>query len=472
MALSRRQFIVRGGGITGGLLGTSLFGNPFLRRAFAESIGDRYLVVVNLDGGNDGLNTITPVANGATASLRAAYEAARRAGSGGLRLAPNQLLTTIAPGAPALVDAGSGTPLGFHPGLVGLRNLFDLGKVAVVQGCGYPDHSLSHEQARRFWERAVPESTGIGSGWIGRHLAGHYGGSDIPAVNIRSSVSGDFQQSATSVLTLGRVRDFRFPFDSGFGSDVEFKRTALLALSEEAVASGNAALAYVGASDRATLLASASYPPLHDLYENDRSAFDRVYDDLDTSTARDLREVAKVIYGVESGVPNVAARFFEVRNGGYDTHSDQGAGEPDGQHTRLHREVGDALEAFYHDCADMGVADRLCIVMWSEFSRRIEQNDNGTDHGTHGPAFVIGGAVNGGIYGNHPDIGTLDSKGNTIYSQNDADSFRSTDFRDVFGTILRHWLNLADPEIIFPRDDWGDPNRYWEVPDFDLPFLP
>jgi uncharacterized protein (DUF1501 family) len=193
---------------------------------------------------------------------------------------------------------------------------------------------------------------------------------------------------------------------------------------------------------------------------------------LNTGTARDLREVAKIINGVRSGVPNVNARFFEVRNGGYDTHSNQGTGGTDSQHYRLHHEVGDAVELFYNDCADMGVANKLCILVWSEFSRRIPQNDNGTDHGSQGPMFVIGGTVNGGVYGNHPNItpAALDDNGNTVYSQNPGDGFRSTDFRDVYGTVLKHWLNMPSPLSVLPLDS-GNANDYWTVPDFDMGFV-
>jgi uncharacterized protein (DUF1501 family) len=116
----------------------------------------------------------------------------------------------------------------------------------------------------------------------------------------------------------------------------------------------------------------------------------------------------------------------------------------------------------------MGIAHKVTTVVWSEFSRRINQNSSGTDHGSHGPMFVIGG----GVYGNHPNIGALDTRGNTKYSQDNAAPYRSTDFRDVFGTILKHWLNLGDPTTVFPVDSFGDPDNYWENPDFDLGFLP
>ena len=126
------------------------------------------------------------------------------------------------------------------------------------------------------------------------------------------------------------------------------------------------------------------------------------------------------------------------------------------------------------------VADKTTVLIWSEFSRRIEQNDNGTDHGSQGPMFIIGGKVVGGVYGNHPNIAEAaqDDQGNTFYKQGGT-PFRSTDFRDVYGTILKHWLNMSPAVIssaVLPTDvvpPMGDVNDYWTSPNFDLfSFLP
>jgi uncharacterized protein (DUF1501 family) len=186
--------------------------------------------------------------------------------------------------------------------------------------------------------------------------------------------------------------------------------------------------------------------------------------------------MAQIVYGVHTSQPGVSARFLQARQGGYDTHSDQGLGTAGDRQYDLFREFGDAVELFYRDMEDIGIANDVCIVVWSEFSRRIPQNDNGTDHGSQGPMFVIGGSVNGGVYGNHPNIASaaLDNQENTPYSQAAGDGFRSTDFRDVFGTVLKHWLAIPEPTIlasILPPDA-GDPSTYWTDPDFDLGFLP
>jgi uncharacterized protein (DUF1501 family) len=475
MAITRRQFLQRTGVGAGGLLlAPNLFGNPFVRTALAN-IGSRYLVVVFLDGGNDGLNTIVPYDNGG--GLRTHYNAQRGTGNGGLQLAPGSLLV---PGGPSFVDVNTTAQLGFHPGLVGLANLYALGKVAVIQGCGYPDYSLSHEASQIVWQTANPTGNSLlaGTGWAGRHLAAVYGPSDVPGVTIGSTVAGEFRQTATSVLTIDRVRHFGFPYDDydGMGSDTLAKRTAFDESYVAAAASANPRLAYLGTAGNATLLSSESYPPLFDVYTTARQQWYDDYSALDTSAGRKFREMAQIVYGVHTNQTGVAARFLQTRQGGYDTHADQGTGNAGERHYDLFRELGDAIELFYADMADIGIADDVCVVVWSEFSRRIPQNDNGTDHGSQGPMFVIGGSVTGGLYGNHPNIdpNALDGQENTPYSQAAGDGFRSTDFRDVFGTILKHWLGLPEATIlsgILPLDA-GDPATYWTVHDFDLGFLP
>lgn len=474
MAITRRQFIRRTGLATAGtLLGPGLFANPFVRRAFAD-LGDRYLVVIFLDGGNDGQNTVVPVDNGPLGgTLRDDYEAHRFLGGGGIRLTPAQLAATQIG-----IDPNTEAQLALHPGLIGLKQLYDAGRLAVIQGCGYPEYSLSHEEARIIWQTGNPLRNGAlsGTGWVGRHLAATYGGSQIPAVCLSDSISPDFRQSTTSVLAINELENFSFPWD-GYGSDEAAKEDAFQALYASASAGTQPTQVFLGNAGNATLGSTSNYPALHGLYEADRSAFSELYANIDRSTAYDLREIAKMIYGVSNGAAGVSARFFRFSNGGYDTHSDQGGAT--GQHYDLHRELGDSLKVFYDDLADMGVADKVLTVVWSEFSRRIEQNGSGTDHGSQGPMFVIGGAgaLNGGVYGNHPNIedADLEDDGNTKYRQIGL-PFRSTDFRDVFGTILKHWLNMSQPQILsdilIPDPLAGE---YWNTTNginLDMGFLP
>ena len=398
MAITRRQFIKRTGLATAGaFFGPSLFGNPFVRQAMAQTIGDRYFVVLFLDGGNDGFNTVVPYGAG---TLRTAYETYRNAGS--LQLLPGDLDGTIPGTGGTLIgnDFNTGEQLALHPGFNGfpgvsagaggLKAIYDAGELAVIQGCGYPEYSLSHEQARAIWQTANPLGVSgySGTGWVGRHLQSEYGAADIPSVNIESGVAPEFRQTTTSVLAIESLEDFGFPYDLEYPDDATLKEAAFNALYGGAQ-SGQ--LSYVANSGLATLASTNSYPPLHALYATDRSVFNDLYDGVDRGTARDFREIAKIIYGVHTGQPGVSARFFRLSNGGYDTHSDQGAAQPDGQHFLLHAEIGAALKVFRDDLTDMGVWDKTCVLVYSEFSRRIPQNNNGTDHGSQGPMFVIGG---------------------------------------------------------------------------------
>ncbi|MCX8073143.1 MAG: DUF1501 domain-containing protein [Candidatus Binatia bacterium] len=470
MSLSRRDFLIRSGLLAGGLMAQGLWNRALVRKAWAD-IGDRFLVSIFLDGGNDGLNTVVPVANGTFANFRTSYETLRRSGPGGLRLSTSVLAPlAIAP------DPSTNTPLALHPGLEGLHRLYQLGKVAVIQGCGYPEYNLSHAVSRSIWETGTRAA--MGGGWLGRYLASRYGASDIPALSVGYWMAGELHQQATSVLTASRLSELEFPLDDWYPADDSDKIAAFQAVYAAAQASAQPLLRFVGNSGQATLTATQAYPDLDGLYNTDRPSWLQQYDDLDSGTARRLREVAKVIYGITQGVPNIAARHFALANGGYDTHSNQGTVGANEAHYELHREVGDALELFYHDLDDMGVADKVLVMIWSEFSRRPQQNDNGTDHGSQGPVFLVGGRINGGVYGNHPNIsdsrvlnpGATWDDGNTKYSQDNSDPHRSTDFRDVYGAILKHWLAIPQTEILASllQPDIGDPAQYWTAPNFDF----
>ena len=492
MAMNRRQFLKRGGATAGGLVGSSFFGNPFVQRALAETIGDRYFISLYLDGGNDGLATVVPYDNG-SGTLRTDYETARLTGVGGLRLDAGpggsgiDGLDQAMPLSP-FADPNTGAQLSFHPGLTTLRDLYDAGNVKVIQGCGYPDPDLSHAVSTNIWETADPFNALAGSdGWVGRHLADEYTPTEIPAVVVDNRIGGEFEQSGTSVLAINRLSRFGFPFDAEYPDDDAAKQAAFDAIYSEVATSGMGSAQFVGSTGLATAQSTQSYPQLHDDYVAERPVFNDLYSDSlaggGTSTARDLRDVAKIIYGVAKGVPGADARYFHVRNGGYDTHSDQGGGDPTGRQYRLHTEVANAIKLFLDDITDMAsgqsdgrqnLPDKICILVWSEFSRRIPQNENGTDHGTQGPMFVIGNPVNGGVIGNHPNIDPLvtdANQGNTPYSQ--AGAFRSTDFRDVYGTVLKNWLNvpLATVQALLPADTQPDPANYWTVQDFDLPIF-
>ena len=496
--MDRRRFLARTGWLTAGaLLGPGLFSHRVVRGALAAQ-GDRYLVSLVLDGGNDGLNTIVPMTDGA-GSLRSDYAAARLDGEGGLRLpvdGPRGLLPLSIDGLSGR-DPNTGAELGMHPGLAGivtgvvedsgdpgfggLHALWSAGKVAVVQGCGFPDYDLSHEEARRVFQSANPRglSALATTGWLGRTVAQPsfgFGPTDVPALNLRESVAGEFRQYDTSVAAARRLSDFNMPRDvSAYASDHAAKLAAIQALYA-AQSSRPGPWRELGDAGTATFRSMDVFPAASRLYLADRTAWSAGYDAMGLGTGRDLREVAKAIYARESGDERVQVFAFRADNGGYDTHSDQGGADAAGQHWALHAELGASLKHFFDDLADMGggVEERVAVLVWSEFSRRVRQNETGTDHGSQGPMFIVGGGVNGGIYGNHPNVAATDlgSDGNTRYRQGTHD-FRSTDVRDVYGTLLSKWLGLPEAVILDPasgilRLDDGPAEDRWTVADFDL----
>jgi uncharacterized protein (DUF1501 family) len=470
MAITRRQFLGRGSALVGGLSSMGLVGDLFGRVAHAQVGGTpRYFISFLLDGGVDSLSTLVPVEDGTTGALRSNYELHRREGSGGLRIPAADLLV---PGGPSLVDVSTGSQLGFNNALSALAGFYEAGKVAVVQGCTYPDPSLSHDTSRKIWQwGGRPMGAGV-TGWLGRQLEHEgYGSTDIPVFSLGSDPR-EYQQTSTNVLASSSVRGLAYASDYRNGSDTAAKLAALSSLADSSVAAGGSLAASVGATSGASLAASQNYPPLHDLYRADRPGFDEAYDAVGGGPARYLKEVAKVIYGQKTGIAGVGAQYFRVRQGGYDTHSNQGTNAPGGRLFDLHKEVDDALGVFLADIADMGseIADGTTICLYSEFGRRIPQNDTGTDHGTGGAMYLIGNRVQGGLYGNHPNIAeeALD-RGNTAYSQNPTDPYRSTDIRDVYGNMLAGHFEMgpADIAALLPADV-GDPDTYWTNPNFDL----
>lgn len=464
MTISRRRFLQ--GTAAGALLGPTVFNHLLVRRALASPGDDRYLVVIYLDGGNDGLNTITPLDDGG-ATLRQAYESLRQPGVGTIGLPIDVLL-------PIGSDPNTGAALGLHPALRGIHDLHsEKGCVAFVQGCGYPNYSLSHSTSKRTWQLGRLATPNQVSGWLGRHLAAAYGPSDVPGVTVDISLAPEMRQFTTNVLSMRGVADMSFPYDAAAPSDVAAKRAAFEATCLGAMADAQAQAAFAARGGLVALTSGESYGAAGDLYESARPSWNDRYDALNRRLGDDLREVAKVIYGVEQGVPNVTARFFQCRSPGYDTHADQGGASLDGRHGSLLAELGDSLKVFYEDLEDIGAADRVLVMVWSEFGRRPSAR-TGSDHGSQGPMLLIGGDVAGGVYGNHPNLAPLSlaSDGNTPYSQATGDPFRSTDFRDVYGSVLKQWLGVAHLDVLdlLPVDA-GPASSHWTAENFDLPLF-
>ncbi len=401
---SRRGFLRSVLGLTS-LVAASGGGVPaILLRAAAASErkpkpGDRVLVVVQLAGGNDGLNTVIPFGQDAYYRLRPSI--------------------CVGPGSALKIADG----IGLHPALDGFRKLHDAGRLAVVQGVGYPNPDRSHFRSTEIWETADPEGDPRfrRTGWLGRALGSLPPGAD-DALEIGSrepslalAAEGRTVPSLVSLESLARGSGaaddpLRGALDAAFGRreedapDLAFLRD-----------SGRRALE----ADR--LLARA-------LDEKKRPASGAEYPGF--ALAEKLRDVAAAI---ASGFP---ASIYYVSMSGFDTHARQTR-----QHELLLAELSQSLSAFVADLASRGHGERVLALTFSEFGRRAEENrSGGTDHGTAAPLFLASAAeeLRGGLHGAHPSLDDLDQ----------GDLRFHTDFRRVYATVLEGWLGIDAAPVL------------------------
>ena len=339
----------------------------------------RILVVIQLDGGNDGLNTVVPYGDEAYAKNRKT-----------LKLASDRVIK---------VSAG----IGLHPAMGQAGKLLESGRLGIVPGVGYPNPNRSHFASMAIWQTArLDEEEHGGPGWLGRGLDSTPGASStfIGAGSIPAAIRG--RRAVAS--SLERIDDL----------------TLDPAVARPNVASdGDDLGAFVL---RSTLDAYASSDRLAELAK-DRSSAARY---PDTELANRLKLVARLIKG------GFDSRVFYTSQGGYDTHAQQS-----GAHFGVLGELSGALKAFLDDMTDSKLADRVLVLCFSEFGRRVLENGSGgTDHGAAGPVFLAGPAVKPGLLGAYPSLTDLDN----------GDLKMTVDFRRVYATLLKSWLGL-------PADD-------------------
>ncbi len=384
--------------------------------------GDRILVIVQQSGGNDGLNTVIPFTD-------PLY-------NGGV-LRPN--LHIVSGLDPTTIDGLNA----FHPKLVRLKDWFDEGKVAIVQNVGYPNPDLSHFVATDFWEfgNSPGSENHSQSGWMARFIDNQCAGmpaEDIDPLTMLAAriiqVPGTFHGSP--LYTPPAVLDFDFykillPEQGEWGQHIE---NYIRQMTNLPVVNPN--LDFV---QRAANLAQAS---TDDIAEASMVPEINVYPI--GQIGEGLGMVSKIIRG------GFGTKVFYVSQGGYDTHANQFAGDDPtnlGDHPRLLDEFDQSLDAFLKDMEASGNLDRVCIMTFSEFGRRVDENGSkGTDHGAGNSLFVMGGRVLGGVYGGQPNLSDL-IIGNLKHS---------VDFRSVYSRILLDWFNV-DPEPIFGATDYNDP---------------
>jgi uncharacterized protein (DUF1501 family) len=364
---------------------------------------DRTLVVVELGGGNDGLNTVVPMADPAYRTLR-----------------PTLGVTD----AVALDDT-----IGLHPGLAKLAARYRAGQVAIVEGLGYPDPNLSHFASLGYWWSGVPGESGR-AGWLGRYLDGTVGFDDpLAAVGIGPVPSPALlgnRSFATSISDATGLAP-RLP------AWVDTPDDLLAAWGRFAPAS----------PDPATLLGGVQQAIKLTVEARDELAGTLVAPDSGTAAAPSAgygqAATASAALGLAAHLVlgDRAPRLIYVNGlGDYDTH--QGEAQ---RHPQLMQDLDSGLEAFFTTLDGAGAGDRALVMTVSEFGRRPAENGSGTDHGTAAAQFLIGTKVHGGRYGAPPSLTQLDEHGNLAFT---------TDFRSLYATALAEWLGV-DPEGVIGK---------------------
>jgi len=373
--LTRRELLQALGalGITAGL--------PITSTRAATGGEKRILVVVELSGANDGLNTLVPYTDDAYYRLR----------------------PTI--GLPADRVRKVDDRYGFNPGMLGFERLYKDGKMAIVHGCGYPQQPLSHFQSMAYWHTDVPNG-GERFGWLGR-----------VADAIDPQLTPNFLVNIAERQSLAVQSEHHVPVV--FDEPERFARKGLLQsrplLDNPTVTDGtNVSRQYL---DKVAASAREASQLVRAAWDNYKTPVDYGLRSLD------LNKVAAMINA------GLSSRLFYVsfRHNAFDTHVHQNE-----QHGRLLSYVSDAIAGFIKDMDRIGRANDVTLLVFSEFGRRVAENTSlGTDHGTANHMYVIGEPVRGGHYGEPPSLTNLDADGNLKFT---------TDFRRVYASLIEGWL--------------------------------
>jgi uncharacterized protein (DUF1501 family) len=366
----------------------------------AGSKGETVLVVVQLSGGNDGINTVVPYGDDVYYKNRFT-----------LALEKDKLHK--------LDDYHA-----LHPSLGGFAKLVEEKRLSIVQGVGYANPNRSHFESMDIWHTARREPQGRSVGWIGRYLdaAAKARAADAPASDLPALHLGGGQHplalAAMDVFSPSIRSVDQFKLQDGGDRKL---REAIERLSATARPGDDDLLSFVQSSTAAAL---ASSQRLQDAL----GKYSPAAKYPGTKLAQSLSTVAQLI---DAGM---ATRIYYVSLDGFDTHSEQ-----KDAHASLLAELGDAVKAFVDDIAGHHHADRVLVMSFSEFGRRVRENaSRGTDHGAAAPMFLAGGKVKAGLIGKHPSMTDLD----------DGDLKHHTDFRQVYAAVLKNWLGWSPAEIL------------------------
>jgi uncharacterized protein (DUF1501 family) len=401
MFSTRREFL-QVAGLSFVSLGAST--SRLFARAAEESTAaasnDKVLVVIELTGGNDGLNTVVPFENDLY------YKNRRTLGLAKANI--HQLVEGV----------------GLHPSMGPLAELFKEGRLAVVQGVGYPDPDRSHFRSMEIWQSASIDKVPPTTGWLGRcvdQLPVKPNGDALPGLAFTGSLPLACQADRNVIPVVGELEAF---------AGAEQPAQKEIALRRKlSTAPGDAKGAVKFLRDQ-----SAAVYRTVDKLKTAAEKYKSTVEYPGSPLGGQLKRAAQILAG-ELGV-----RVMYASQDGYDTHSNQ-----IDQHANLLGDLSTSMAAFDKDLRALELADRVAVCVFSEFGRRVDENASaGTDHGAASCLFLQGAKIKGGLYGEYPRLDKL----------GDGDLLFNTDFRSVYATLLESWLGCSAAKVLggeFPR---------------------
>lgn len=407
MKLTRRAFVRSGISVfTVGMAAPAFLTDL----ALAQGAVGRNLVVLFMGGGNDALSMLVPYTDPFYYSRR----------------------PTIGIPAGTVLQVGtdsSGVVLGLHPNLVGLRTLFDQGRLALIQRTGYENSSRSHFTGTDIWGTGIPSNPST-TGWLGRYL-------DTLPEPVDPLIAWDAQREVpralvsrnVSVPAIPNVNTYTYASPNS-GTEAALERTIAQRIASH-VPVDRPHLGFV--NDNITSAMTTL----------DRVAKVAAYVPTVTYPTASLGQTMKAVAGAIT--KQIGTKIFWVQTGGYDTHATQTG--TNGAYPRLMTDLNDALAAFYNDLNNQGLMGETLIVAFSEFGRRAHENGSiGCDHGAAGLMFAVGGRVRGGLYGTAASLNPV--SGNPTLENNGNDVRHETDFRAVYARVFDSWLGVDSVPLL------------------------
>ena len=374
------------------------------------------LVILQMAGGNDGLNTIVPYSNDH-------YHRARpRLGL------PEKRILKI------------NDEIGLHENLAGFKDLYDAGQLSIIQGVGYPNPNRSHFRSTEIWQTAADAEKIESSGWLGRYFDNTCSGCEpTVAVNIGRQMPQAFQAKHPVGVSLESPQSYRF-MSREKGKSGEMTEESYRKLNEPDGEMAENAGGTIGAIHGSVQAPGSALDFLERTALDAQLSSDKIraianrVENQATYPASQLGNSLKLVAKLIGG--GLATRVFYVSQGGYDTHTNQTAA-----HERLLKELGDSVKAFVADLKAQGNLSRVLVMTFSEFGRRVAENaSSGTDHGAAAPMFLIGDKVKAALLGKYPSLAPSDLfQGDLKYN---------LDFRSVYAGVLENWLKTKSAPIL------------------------